>query len=81
MENNVISFEKKENNIPTDLMTFKELELKYGFKYGYLYKWSCLSQGADNKLTIYSTGKLKLSEKEVLEFEANKRAKKYGRYQ
>lgn len=61
---------------PTDLMSFKELEIKHGYKYGYLYKWACL----EGKLTIYPRGVNKLSESEVLEFSRNRGAK-YGRNQ
>lgn len=61
---------------PTDLMSFKELEIKHGYKYGYLYKWACL----EGKLTIYPRGVNKLSESEVLEFSRNRGAK-YGRDQ
>lgn len=61
---------------PTDLMSFKELEIKHGYKYGYLYKWACL----EGKLTIYPRGVNKLSESEVLQFSRNRGAK-YGRNQ
>ena len=61
---------------PTDLMSFKELEIKHGYKYGYLYKWACL----EGKITIYPRGVNKLSESEVLEFSRNRGAK-YGRNQ
>ena len=64
------------DNEPTDLMSFKELEIKHGYKYGYLYKWACL----EGKLTIYPRGVNKLSESEVLEFSRNRGAK-YGRNQ
>lgn len=70
MENNVINFDKSKDKIiqiPNDLMTFRELKLKHGFKYGYLYKWACL----ENKINIYPRGRMKLSEQEVLNF-ANK---------
>ena len=80
MQNNVISFNRTQQDEitePTDLMGFKELEIKHGFKYGYLYKWSCL----EGKLTIYPRGSLKLSEREVLEFERERGFKKYGRNQ
>lgn len=71
--NNVINLNREEVR-PNDLMTFKELYLKYGYKYNYLYKWACLK----NQIKIYPVGTLKLSESEVLEFE-RKRAMKYGR--
>lgn len=75
MMNNVINFErfKDESKTPDDLMTLKELGIKHGFKYGYLYKWSC----REKQITVYDRGTLYLSEKEVLEF-AKKRALKYG---
>lgn len=61
---------------PTDLMSFKELEIKHGYKYGYLYKWACL----EGKITIYPRGVNKLSESEILEF-SRSRGAKYGRNQ
>lgn len=72
---NVINLIRNEEE-PTDLMSFKELEIKHGYKYGYLYKWACL----EGKLTIYPRGVNKLSESEVLEFSRNRGAK-YGRNQ
>ena len=72
---NVINLKKKEHHIPSDLMTFKELEIKHGYKYGYLYKWACL----EGKIQIYPRGVLKLSEKEVLEFDNKRLEEKYGR--
>lgn len=69
---NIISF--KREDIPTDLMTFKEIEEKHGIKYQYLYKWACTM----GQIRIFNRGKLKLSEKEVLDF-TEKRALKYGR--
>jgi hypothetical protein len=70
---NIISF--KREDIPTDLMTFKEIEDKHGIKYQYLYKWACTM----GQIRIFNRGKLKLSEKEVLDF-TEKRALKYGRH-
>lgn len=74
--NNVISFNREvvKEGIPTDLMTFKEIEEKHGIKYQYLYKWACTM----GQIRIFNRGKLKLSEKEVLDF-TEKRALKYGR--
>jgi predicted site-specific integrase-resolvase len=69
---NVIKFKF---DIPTDLMTFKEIEEKHGIKYQYLYKWACTM----GQIRIFNRGKLKLSEKEVLDF-TEKRALKYGRH-
>lgn len=71
--NNVINLVVKEE-IPDDLMTFGELISKHGFKYGYLYKHSCLT----GEIPIYSRGVLKLSEKNVLDYEKRKATKKYG---
>lgn len=75
--NNVISFNREvvKEDIPTDLMTFKEIEDKHGIKYQYLYKWACTM----GQIRIFNRGKLKLSEKEVLDF-TEKRALKYGRH-
>jgi hypothetical protein len=70
--NNVISFTREE--IPNDLMSFKEIEIKHGIKYQFLYKWACTM----GKIRIFNRGKLKLSEREVLEF-TEKRTLKYGR--
>lgn len=69
---NVINFRKIDE--PIDLLSFKELGIKYGFKYSYLYKWACL----EGELTVYPRGIIKLSESEVLEFSRNRGAK-YGR--
>ena len=73
MEDNIINI--GEGKIPNDLMSFDELRLKHGFKYGYLYKHSCQT----GEIRIYPRGVLKLSESEVLEFEKNRALKKYGR--
>jgi hypothetical protein len=69
---NVINFIREE--IPSDLLTFKEIEIKHGIKYQYLYKWACIM----GQIRIFNRGKLKLSEREVLDF-TEKRALKYGR--
>lgn len=71
---NVINI-NREIKEPNDLMSFDELKIKHGFKYGYLYKHSCQT----GEITVYPRGVLKLSEHEVLEFERNKVLKKYGR--
>ena len=49
---------------PDDLMTFKEICSKYGYNYGFLYKWSVI-MGA---ITLYFRGTWKLSVQEVLNF-------------
>ena len=75
MTNNVVELKSlSQVNFPNDLMTFKELEKKHGFKYSYLYKWACL----EREIQVYNRGSLKLSEAEVLNF-VEKRVRKYGR--
>lgn len=48
----------------TDLMSIKELCLKYGYDYNYLYKWSIIK----GVIPVYYRGTWKLSESEVQEF-------------
>ena len=72
--NNVISLSEKIKD-PDDLMSFRELEIEHGYKYGYLYKWACLKR----KIKLYPRGVLKLSEKEVVEFDNKRLEEKYGR--
>lgn len=57
---------------PKDLMSLKEICLKHGYNYDYLYKHSILK----GNITVYSRGTWKLSEKEVLEFSRNMAVKK-----
>ena len=57
---------------PQDLMSLKELCLKHGYNYDYLYKYSILR----GDITVYLRGTWKLSEKEVLEFSRNMAVKK-----
>ena len=57
---NIINFTREE--VPKDLMTFKEVEKVYKIKYDTLYKWTCL----DNKITYYSAGGLKVSERDII---------------
>ena len=75
--NNVISFNRNE---PADLMKISELVANHGYKYGYLYKWSVLAkkQGLEC-IEPYYKGGLKLSLKEVMEFDRKKGMLKYGR--
>ena len=42
--NNVVEFNRKIENIPDDLLTLKEAYAKYGYSYGFLYKWSVLEK-------------------------------------
>ncbi|MBR2525781.1 hypothetical protein IKE67_04890, partial [bacterium] len=55
---------EEQNLEPTDLMSLKELCLKHGFNYDYLYKWSILKR----EINVYFRGTWKLSESEVLNF-------------
>ena len=57
---------------PQDLMSLKELCLKHGYNYDYLYKYSILR----GDITVYFRGTWKLSESEVLEFSRNMAVKK-----
>ena len=56
---NVIEFKL---GIPTDLMTFEEIEKKYRLKYHTLYKYAC----KENKIPYYRIGGLRVSEKDVI---------------
>lgn len=49
---------------PTDLMSIKELCMKHGYDYNYLYKWSIIK----GVIPVYYRGTWKLSEREVQEF-------------
>lgn len=58
--NNIINLNREE--IPKDLMTFKEVEKVYKIKYDNLYKKTCL----ENKITYYTAGGLKVSEQDIV---------------
>lgn len=60
---------------PTDLMTIRELCLKWGYEYSYLYKWSII-KGA---IAVYYRGTWKLSEGEVLGFTRQQAAAKLNK--
>lgn len=60
---------------PQDLMSLKELCLKHGYNYDYLYKYSILR----GDITVYFRGIWKLSESEVLEFSHNLAEKRLQR--
>ena len=60
---------------PQDLMSIKELCLKHGYNYDYLYKWAILKR----VITVYERGSWKLSESEVLEFSRQQAEKKLNR--
>lgn len=49
---------------PNDLMSIKELCMKHGYDYNYLYKWSIIK----GVIPVYYRGTWKLSEREVQEF-------------
>lgn len=70
---NVVNIKRNED--PKDLMTFKQLMDKHGYTYSYLYKKACI----ECVIPIYPRGKLKVSERDVIEFEKRK-ARKYGKY-
>lgn len=60
---------------PTDLMSIKELCMKHGYDYNYLYKWSILK----GVIPVYYRGAWKLSESEVLEFSRNQQEQKLAK--
>ena len=60
---------------PQDLMSIKELCLKHGYNYDYLYKWAILKR----VITVYERGTWKLSEREVLEFSRVQAEKKLSK--
>lgn len=69
--NNVVSLHQREKT-PDDLLTLNEACRKYGYKYGYLYKYSVL----EKELTCYGKrGFRAVSESELLEFMERKNAK------
>ena len=72
MMNNIIKFNQ---DVPNDLLTFREVMDKYGYKYNFLYKYTCLKQ----ELTAYDkSGSIAVSEKELIEFRS-RRSKKWQR--
>lgn len=60
---------------PQDLLSFKELCLKHGYNYDYLYKYSILK----GQIPVYDRGTWKLSESEVLEFSRTQKEKKLSK--
>lgn len=64
-----------ERTEPQDLMSIRELSLKHGYNYDYLYKHSILR----GNITVYFRGIWKLSESEVLEFSHNLAEKRLQR--
>ena len=68
--NNVVSLHQRE--IPNDLLTLNEACRKYGYKYGYLYKYSVL----EKEIACYGKrGFRAVSESELLEFMERKNQK------
>nr|DAO24394.1 MAG TPA: excisionase [Caudoviricetes sp.] len=62
--NNVINLNKSKIEIPNDLMTFKEVGLKYKIKYPTLYKYTKTL----NEIPVYTRGGLKVSERDVIKW-------------
>lgn len=57
--------ELKPREIPDDLLTFKEVGKKYGYKYGFIYKWSVL----ENEIPCYEIrGHRGIRESDLLRF-------------
>lgn len=57
---NIINFIRDE--IPSDLMTFDEVEKKYRIKYHTLYKYTC----RENEIPYIKRGGLRVSERDVI---------------
>lgn len=72
MKNNVISINRVKDEIPNDLMSFREIMEKYKLKYGFLYKWSVLQKA----IRTYDRGGIVISEAELLNF-LDERGKKW----
>lgn len=62
IEKNLALVEEQQD--PQDLMSIKEVCLKHGYDYDYLYKWAIIK----GVIKVYLRGTWKLSEREVLEF-------------
>ena len=60
---------------PLDLMSIKELCLKHGYDYDFLYKRAIQKR----EINVYYRGTWKLSESEVLEFSRNVAEKKLSK--
>lgn len=68
---NVVELKPK-REMPNDLLTLNEACCKYGYKYGYLYKWSVI----EREIACYGKrGFRAVSESELLEFMERKNAK------
>lgn len=72
MSINTLAIDMVDFSAPNDLMTLKELALKYGCSYDYLYKWSV----REKVIQAYFRGTWKLSEKDVIEFITTKTKKR-----
>ena len=63
----------KQRRIPDDLMTFREIEKKYGYKYGFLYKWTI----TENEIPCYDKrGFISIRESDFIKF-IEKRTRKW----
>lgn len=72
--NNIVNF-KKEVNRPTDLLSIRDYETKFGIKYDYLYKKSVI----EGLIEPHFTPEWALSQKEVFTFLENEKSKKLNR--
>lgn len=69
--NNVVKLVKRE--YPDDLLTFDEVKQKYGYKYGFIYKWCVL----EDEIPCYDKcGYRAISEADLIKFR-NKRVRKW----
>ena len=57
---NIINFTREE--IPSDLMTFDEVEKKYRIKYHTLYKYTC----REKEIPYIKRGGLRVSERDII---------------
>ena len=69
--NNVVSLKPRELVIPDDLLTLREIEQKYGYKYELIYKYIRLGD-----IPCYYKGRLAVSESDLFGF-INKRTRKW----
>lgn len=71
---NIVNF-KKEVNRPTDLLSIRDYETKFGIKYDYLYKKSVI----EGLIEPHFTPEWALSQKEVFAFLENEKSKKLNK--
>ena len=68
--NNVVSL-KPRREIPDDLLTLKEIEQKYGYKYDFIYKYI-----RTGDIPCYCKGRIAVRESDLFGF-IDKRARKW----